>query len=69
MLNAAFRAVRGEIVLLSDANTFTDAEALRRMVRWFADPAVGVVCGRLVLTDPRDRRERATACTGATRPF
>ena len=52
VLNAAFRAVRGEIVLLSDANTFTDVDALRRMVRWFADPRVGVVCGRLILTDP-----------------
>jgi len=52
VLNAAFRALRGEIVLLSDANTFTDVDALRRIVRWFADPQVGVVCGRLVLTDP-----------------
>ncbi len=56
VLNAAFRHVRGEIVLLSDANTFTDREALRRMVRWFADPAVGSVCGRLVLTDPATGR-------------
>jgi cellulose synthase/poly-beta-1,6-N-acetylglucosamine synthase-like glycosyltransferase len=52
VLNAAFRTLRGDIVLLSDANTFTDVDALRRMVRWFADPRVGVVCGRLVLTDP-----------------
>jgi cellulose synthase/poly-beta-1,6-N-acetylglucosamine synthase-like glycosyltransferase len=51
VLNAAFRALRGEIVLLSDANTFTDPDALRRMVRWFANPRVGIVCGRLVLTD------------------
>src|SRR4029079_12592565 len=46
------RALRGEIVLLSDANTFTDVDALRRIVRWFADPQVCGVCGRLVLTDP-----------------
>ena len=52
VLNAAFRALRGEIVLLSDANTFTDKGALRRMVRWFTNPEIGVVCGRLVLTDP-----------------
>jgi len=51
VLNAAFRALRGEIVLLPDANTFMDPDALRRMVRWFANPRVGVVCGRLVLTD------------------
>src|SRR5205814_839639 len=29
-----------------------DPAALRRMVGWFRDPKVGVVCGRLVLTDP-----------------
>jgi len=56
VLNAAFRAVRGDIVLLSDANTFTDRNAVRRIVRWFADPRVGVVCGRLVLTDPATGR-------------
>jgi cellulose synthase/poly-beta-1,6-N-acetylglucosamine synthase-like glycosyltransferase len=55
-LNDAFPRLTGDIVLLSDANTFTDSSALRRIVRWFRDPAVGVVCGRLVLTDPRTGR-------------
>lgn len=41
-----------EIIILSDANTFLDSDAVRLLVRWFADPTVGVVCGRLVLTDP-----------------
>jgi cellulose synthase/poly-beta-1,6-N-acetylglucosamine synthase-like glycosyltransferase len=52
VLNAAFGEVRGEIVLLSDANTHIKPEAPRRMARWFQDRQVGVVCGRLVLTDP-----------------
>jgi cellulose synthase/poly-beta-1,6-N-acetylglucosamine synthase-like glycosyltransferase len=56
MLNAAFPALRGDIVLLSDANTFIEPQALRRLVRWFADPRTGVVCGRLVLTDPATGR-------------
>jgi cellulose synthase/poly-beta-1,6-N-acetylglucosamine synthase-like glycosyltransferase len=56
VLNAAFRAVRGEIVLLSDANTFTNSDAVRNIVRWFTDPRVGIVCGRLVLTDPATGR-------------
>jgi len=56
VLNAAFRHLCGEIVVLSDANTFTDTAALRRMVRWFDDPTVGSVCGRLVLTDPATGR-------------
>jgi len=42
----------GKIVVLSDANTFTDPAAVRNLVRWFADPSIGAVCGRLVLTDP-----------------
>lgn len=56
VLNAAFRHLRGEIVVLSDANTFTDSAALRRMTRWFDDPNIGSVCGRLVLTDPATGR-------------
>jgi cellulose synthase/poly-beta-1,6-N-acetylglucosamine synthase-like glycosyltransferase len=55
-LNAAFPELAGDIVLLSDANTYTDSGALRKLVRWFQDPDVGVVCGRLVLTDPRNGR-------------
>jgi cellulose synthase/poly-beta-1,6-N-acetylglucosamine synthase-like glycosyltransferase len=51
VLNAAVRELRGEIIVLSDANTSNDRHALRRLVRWFADPSVGVVCGQLVLTD------------------
>jgi cellulose synthase/poly-beta-1,6-N-acetylglucosamine synthase-like glycosyltransferase len=55
-LNTAFPQLAGEVVLLSDANTYTDRGALRHLVRWFRDPDVGVVCGRLVLTDPRGGR-------------
>jgi cellulose synthase/poly-beta-1,6-N-acetylglucosamine synthase-like glycosyltransferase len=51
-LNEAFEALTGDIVLLSDANTNMDSSAARRLVRWFRDPKVGSVCGRLVLTDP-----------------
>ena len=51
VLNAALKAVRGDIVLLTDANTFIESNALRQIVPWFADSATGVVCGRLVLTD------------------
>jgi cellulose synthase/poly-beta-1,6-N-acetylglucosamine synthase-like glycosyltransferase len=52
VLNAAFRRLTSEIVILSDANTYTEAPAARKLIRWFRDPSVGVVCGRLVLTDP-----------------
>jgi cellulose synthase/poly-beta-1,6-N-acetylglucosamine synthase-like glycosyltransferase len=50
--DAAVRETRGEIVAFSDANATWSADALRRLVRSFAEPTVGYVCGRLVLTDP-----------------
>ncbi len=37
--------------MLSDGNTFTEPDSVRKLVRWFVDPSVGVVCGKLVLVD------------------
>lgn len=56
VLQAAVAELKGEIILLSDANTSMDPSAARRLARWFGEPGVGVVCGRLVLTDPRTGR-------------
>jgi cellulose synthase/poly-beta-1,6-N-acetylglucosamine synthase-like glycosyltransferase len=56
ILNSAIPQLCGEIVLLSDANTDYDPQAARRLVRWFQDPRVGAVCGRLILTDPQTGR-------------
>jgi cellulose synthase/poly-beta-1,6-N-acetylglucosamine synthase-like glycosyltransferase len=56
VLNAAFPELTGEIVLLSDANTEMDPQSARKLVRWFNDPGIGVVCGRLILTDPQTGR-------------
>ena len=50
VINRAIRELSGEVVLLSDANTSIDATAARNISRWFHDPAVGVVCGQLLLT-------------------
>jgi cellulose synthase/poly-beta-1,6-N-acetylglucosamine synthase-like glycosyltransferase len=47
---------RGEIIILSDANTMVDPQAVRKLVRHFEDPEVGAVCGRLMLYN-RTRRE------------
>jgi cellulose synthase/poly-beta-1,6-N-acetylglucosamine synthase-like glycosyltransferase len=55
-LNDAIAHVSGSVVILSDANTYTAAGSARALARWFADPSVGVVCGRLVLTDPATGR-------------
>lgn len=51
VLNTVLPELSGDVVLLSDANTEIEPGALRKLVRWFQDPKVGVVCGRLVLTD------------------
>ncbi len=51
VLRSAYREARGNIVVLSDANTLIQPNAVRKLVRWFADERVGVVCGRLDLTD------------------
>ncbi|CAN5596296.1 glycosyltransferase family 2 protein [soil metagenome] len=71
VLNETVASLRGEIVLFSDANTHTDPAAVRKLVRWFVnnstgddstgghpagDASIGVVCGRLVLTDPATGR-------------
>jgi cellulose synthase/poly-beta-1,6-N-acetylglucosamine synthase-like glycosyltransferase len=56
VLNAAMEEVRTPLVLLSDANTDFAPDAARKLAPWFADPAVGTVCGRLVLTDPETGR-------------
>ena len=46
-LNVAARAATSEILAFSDANTTWAPNALRRLVRSFADEDVGYVCGRL----------------------
>ena len=46
VLNESIPALPGEIVVLSDANTFFEPPAITRLVRWFDDPQVGVVCGK-----------------------
>jgi cellulose synthase/poly-beta-1,6-N-acetylglucosamine synthase-like glycosyltransferase len=43
---------RGEIVILTDANTSIDPQAVCRLVRHFANPQVGAVCGHLKLYNP-----------------
>ena len=56
VLNDAVAAARGEVVLLSDANTMMDPSAAQLIARRFSNPRVGVVCGRLVLIDPASGR-------------
>jgi len=52
VLNESVGRLRGEIVILSDANTHMAPDAALRLAAWFPLKDVGVVCGRLVLNDP-----------------
>ena len=49
VLNDLVRSAEGEVVVFSDANTMYTPETIGRLVRPLADPAVGAVCGELVL--------------------
>ena len=48
--NQAVRTATGEILVFSDANGFYRRDAIRKLVRNFADPAVACVSGQLVYT-------------------
>ena len=47
--NRAWREARGEVLAFSDANATWAPDALRKLVRNFADPEVAYVCGQLRL--------------------
>lgn len=48
-LAAAFGAVKGEILVLTDVRQVMERESLRRLVAGFADPEVGVISGELLI--------------------
>jgi len=51
-LNAAVEHSSGDLLAFSDANSAWAPDALRRLVRPFADPGVGYVCGQVGFADP-----------------
>lgn len=55
VLNELVRRSRREILVFTDANSSFAPDAVARLVDRFADPAVGAVCGRLIL-EPTDGR-------------
>ncbi|WP_414901407.1 glycosyltransferase [Sphingomonas flavalba] len=44
-LNRALALAQGEIVVALDADTQFEPDTIARLVRWFADPAIGAVAG------------------------
>jgi cellulose synthase/poly-beta-1,6-N-acetylglucosamine synthase-like glycosyltransferase len=49
--NAAVRESDGDVVAFSDANSWWEPAALRRLTAPLADDGVGYVCGKVVFTD------------------
>jgi cellulose synthase/poly-beta-1,6-N-acetylglucosamine synthase-like glycosyltransferase len=49
--NIAMSSVKGEIIIFSDATTTYREDIVRKMVRNFADPKVGMVTGHLIYRD------------------
>jgi len=52
-INEGMRSVTADIVVFSDANTFLETDAIRALVRNFADPVVGAVSGDVALVGER----------------
>lgn len=53
-LNLAMPHCSGEIIAFSDANSIYGKDAVRRLVRGFADPSVGYVTGKMVYNTVMD---------------
>jgi cellulose synthase/poly-beta-1,6-N-acetylglucosamine synthase-like glycosyltransferase len=54
-LNRAVAAARADVIVFSDANNLFNADAVRKLVRHFADPRVGGVCGLKQIFESADR--------------
>jgi poly-beta-1,6-N-acetyl-D-glucosamine synthase len=59
-LNFALAQATGEILFFTDVRQKLAADSLRRLVECFADPAVGVVSGELVILDGATHEEANT---------
>jgi cellulose synthase/poly-beta-1,6-N-acetylglucosamine synthase-like glycosyltransferase len=55
-LNHAIAHVHSDVIVFSDANSEFESDAIKELVRWFTDPTVTAVCGRLVICDPKTGR-------------
>jgi len=58
-LNAAVAGAGGEVVVFSDANAMYGRDVIRKLVRNFADPAIGAAVGESTYVDPEVESERS----------
>ena len=52
VLNDLVPLAKGEVVVFSDANTIYSWDAIKQLIKHFADPLIGAVCGRLRIVNP-----------------
>jgi cellulose synthase/poly-beta-1,6-N-acetylglucosamine synthase-like glycosyltransferase len=57
-LNRGVTVAGGEILVFTDANSMFARDAVRRLVRHFSDPRVGLVSGRSVYLDANSQSEQ-----------
>lgn len=55
------KLAKGDIIIFTDANVLLDELAVKNLQGWYADPAIGGVCGTLKYIDSK---ETATASAG-----
>lgn len=53
-INSAFNKATGAVIILTDANTIFDKNAVKELVKYFVDSRIGLVCGNLLLSSPDD---------------
>ena len=58
-LNLGVTSTSGDLLLFSDANAIYSPDAIRKLVRHFADPRVGYVVGRARYREPNDAQASA----------
>ena len=56
-LNAGLERAKGEIIFFTDVRQTLDPGSVRHLMTYFADPAVGVVSGELIIRDGRTQEE------------
>lgn len=65
-INMAARRASGDVLVFTDANSMFEKDAVRKLVRHFADPGVGLVSGTTLY---RDVRTGKAGVSGAYRRF
>jgi len=59
VLNDIAGLAKNEILIFTDANSMFDEDAVSNLISRFSDDAVGGVCGRLVLEEPKGKYEKS----------